>query len=33
MHIRQGMERLADGDGAPAETPHPIELMARSYGL
>jgi glycerol-3-phosphate dehydrogenase subunit C len=33
MHIGQGMERLADGGGAPAATPHPIELVARAYGL
>ncbi|HET8727326.1 MAG TPA: heterodisulfide reductase-related iron-sulfur binding cluster [Alphaproteobacteria bacterium] len=32
IHIRQGMERL-DGGEPPAETPHPIELFARAYGL
>jgi len=34
-HILQGMQRLA-GDGAPAppaEAPHPIQLVARAYGL
>jgi glycerol-3-phosphate dehydrogenase subunit C len=33
MHIGQGMEKLADGEGPPPETPHPIELFARAYGL
>jgi glycerol-3-phosphate dehydrogenase subunit C len=35
-HILQGMERLRDekGEGAvPPAAPHPIELMARAYGL
>jgi glycerol-3-phosphate dehydrogenase subunit C len=32
MHIVQGMEAL-DGAKAPAEAFHPIELMARAYGL
>lgn len=31
-HILQGMERL-DTDAAPPRAPHPIELMALSYGL
>jgi glycerol-3-phosphate dehydrogenase subunit C len=31
-HIVQGMERLGDGR-APAEAPHPIQLLARAYGL
>jgi len=31
-HIVQGMERL-DGAKAPAEAPHPIELLAKAYGL
>ena len=34
MHIIQGMERLADeGAAVPDQAPHPIELLARSYGL
>jgi glycerol-3-phosphate dehydrogenase subunit C len=36
LHILQGMEKLAeDGDKErpPQEAPHPIELMARAYGL
>lgn len=35
LHILQGMERLAKGDNAkiPDTAPHPIELMARAYGL
>jgi glycerol-3-phosphate dehydrogenase subunit C len=33
LHILQGMERLADGAKPPAEAPHPIQLMAQSYGL
>jgi glycerol-3-phosphate dehydrogenase subunit C len=33
MHIGQGMAKLADGDATPPETPHPIELFARAYGL
>jgi glycerol-3-phosphate dehydrogenase subunit C len=33
-HILQGMERQAkDGKSIPARAPHPIELMARAYGL
>jgi glycerol-3-phosphate dehydrogenase subunit C len=31
-HIVQGMERL-DANKAPSAAPHPIELMARAYGL
>jgi len=31
-HIAQGMERL-DGDAAPQESCHPIELFARAYGI
>ena len=31
VHIRQGME-LLDGE-TPVTTPHPIELMARAYGI
>ncbi len=36
LHILQGMEKLADAgsrDQLPTEAPHPIELMARAYGL
>jgi glycerol-3-phosphate dehydrogenase subunit C len=41
IHILQGMEKLAeagstedrDKDQLPTEAPHPIELMARAYGL
>ena len=33
MHIRQGMEMLAEGGRVPAHAPHPIELLARAYGL
>ena len=33
-HILQGIERLEDGATRPvAHAPHPIELMARAYGL
>jgi glycerol-3-phosphate dehydrogenase subunit C len=34
-HIRQGMQRLEDGSSAavPDEAPHPIQLLAKSYGL
>jgi glycerol-3-phosphate dehydrogenase subunit C len=32
IHIGQGMGMLDNVD-APAATPHPIELMARSYGI
>jgi glycerol-3-phosphate dehydrogenase subunit C len=33
-HILQGIERLESGAGRPvAHAPHPIELMARAYGL
>lgn len=33
MHILQGMEALDGGAKPPAEAFHPIELMARSYGV
>ncbi|MGH7039606.1 MAG: heterodisulfide reductase-related iron-sulfur binding cluster [Stellaceae bacterium] len=33
LHIRQGMEILAEGERVPARAPHPIELFARAYGL
>jgi glycerol-3-phosphate dehydrogenase subunit C len=34
-HLRQGMQRLVDGEDAPApaRSHHPIELFARAYGL
>ncbi|WP_448192071.1 heterodisulfide reductase-related iron-sulfur binding cluster [Azospirillum sp. sgz301742] len=32
MHIMQGIERL-DGEAAPPENLHPIEIFARAYGL
>ncbi len=33
MHIRQGMEVLAGSDPLPVRAFHPIELVARAYGL
>jgi glycerol-3-phosphate dehydrogenase subunit C len=33
MHIRQGMEVLAKGEPLPDRALHPIELVARAYGL
>jgi glycerol-3-phosphate dehydrogenase subunit C len=33
LHIRQGMEMLGEEGHAPAQTFHPIELMALAYGL
>ena len=33
MHILQGMEILADGRAAAARSLHPIELVARAYGI
>jgi glycerol-3-phosphate dehydrogenase subunit C len=35
MHILQGMERLKDDENptVPEQAPHPIQLMARAYGL
>jgi glycerol-3-phosphate dehydrogenase subunit C len=33
MHVVQGMEKLENGAQVPAEAPHPIELMARAWGL
>jgi len=33
MHIRQGMEVLANGEPLPERALHPIELVARAYGL
>jgi glycerol-3-phosphate dehydrogenase subunit C len=33
LHIKQGMEALAKGETVPNRSHHPIELMARAYGL
>lgn len=34
LHIGQGIERQAkEGDTQPETVPHPIILMAKSYGL
>ena len=33
MHILQGMEILANGERLPDRAVHPIELVARAYGL
>jgi glycerol-3-phosphate dehydrogenase subunit C len=33
MHIIQEMEMLADGESVPGRAMHPIELMARAYGI
>ncbi|HTV88651.1 MAG TPA: heterodisulfide reductase-related iron-sulfur binding cluster [Stellaceae bacterium] len=33
MHIRQGMELQADAEPVPARAVHPIELIARAYGI
>ena len=33
LHIKQGMEMLGEEGHAPAETYHPVELMALAYGL
>jgi len=33
MHIAQGMERLGQGANQAGPTLHPIELLARAYGL
>jgi glycerol-3-phosphate dehydrogenase subunit C len=33
MHIRQGMEVLAEGEPVTGQALHPIELIARAYGL
>ncbi|MBV5331482.1 glycerol-3-phosphate dehydrogenase, partial [bacterium] len=32
-HIVQGMERLGESDNIPAESLHPIEILARAMGL
>jgi glycerol-3-phosphate dehydrogenase subunit C len=33
LHIGQGMEKIASDKPAPAPSQHPIELLARAYGL
>jgi hypothetical protein len=33
MHILQGMEILTKGETLPDRAVHPIELVARAYGL
>jgi len=33
LHIGQGMEKLPSDKPAPAASQHPIELLARAYGL
>lgn len=33
MHILQGMEIVAKGEALPLRSMHPIELVARAYGL
>jgi glycerol-3-phosphate dehydrogenase subunit C len=33
MHIIQGMGQVAEGKEVPSYAPHPIELLARAYGL
>ena len=33
MHIRQGIEALDNGAEAPPPSLHPIELLARAYGI
>ena len=33
MHIRQGMEMLAQSEPLPERSLHPVELFARAYGL
>jgi len=33
MHIVQGMELLAKDEAVPERALHPIELMARAYGI
>jgi len=32
-HIRQGIDALDEGADTPPASPHPIELMARAYGI
>ena len=33
MHVLQGMELMATGDAGPQRSYHPIELLARAYGI
>jgi len=33
LHLQQGVAARADKNGVPPETLHPIEIMARAYGL
>jgi glycerol-3-phosphate dehydrogenase subunit C len=33
MHIKQGMELLAKDEPVPSRPHHPIELLARAYGI
>jgi hypothetical protein len=33
MHVLQGMELLAKDEQLPERSLHPIELVARAYGL
>ena len=33
MHIRQGIEALDEGTETPPPSLHPIELLARAYGI
>jgi glycerol-3-phosphate dehydrogenase subunit C len=33
LHIKQGMEALAKDEKVPDCSHHPVELMARAYGL
>jgi hypothetical protein len=33
MHVVQGMEKLGGDTPVPDYAPHPIELMARAWGL
>jgi glycerol-3-phosphate dehydrogenase subunit C len=33
LHIQQGVEKLSDSAQAPVLVTHPIELVARAYGV
>jgi hypothetical protein len=33
MHILQGMQNQANDEPLPARPEHPIELLARAYGI
>jgi glycerol-3-phosphate dehydrogenase subunit C len=33
LHILQGMELTAKGEALPDRSQHPIELLARAYGI